>query len=1020
MKIIDNKKITLAEVLNREFPEQNEIAIATAYFNIMGYRAISEGLGDKQMKLLLGREPTERIKWEDEILRELEEFEDDPEYFKTLQKAIQYFKSEKREVRLIEGRFFHGKAYIGVSPSIKNVRRGIGIVGSSNFTYGGLVTNRELNMLNTDREVVQELCEWFEEQWGSGKEYKDEFISLLSNYSTTWSPYEVAAKALYEAYKGSLMQKEEKLLKNLFPHQQLTYIDAMAKLEKYGGVVIADSTGLGKSRVALAIAHEFIRQGIRPLLIAPKAILDTTWEGEMRSTLVRVETISMEMLSQNPEIVENFIGENGPKLIIVDEAHYFRRASTNRYLALQNLILKNKAKVVLMTATPINTKLMDLYSLFSLYLPDDAIADMGYHSLRNYFVLMQKNWLEGKPIDMDEVLRRFMVRHSRDLAKILDREGKIRFPKRLFDEKLERYPIPVSLQEIDEALEKLKMPYYDLSIEKLSANFMLPDGKKLSEVDPKLIENLKNLVKTIFKISLFKRLESSFEAFRKTVERTMKYAEVAKLYAENHGIFIPPRLKGDILKIFNGELDDESFFELPSPEELFKKDPRLKEKCKLDDEEKKEFVKACESDIEIYRELIKKVEVEDKKFEFAEKRIEEIFEQLTDSQGLIIFTQFADTAHYLYSKLKDLGRVTLVTGSGAIVEGKARDESEAVEYFRRNGGILISTDVLSAGQNLQNAQFIMNYDFPWNPVVIIQRIGRIDRIGSPYSEVYILNLLPKNGDPDDPESLEYFLNLIGRLYQRLEMIRETIGLEASTLGEEAAPKDFSLQLRLAKNDSKVLEVLEKQMEQFIRDPIDILVKILGEKGLDWVQKIPSGIGAIKDANFKGLFVLFTDGKDFFWRLHDFSNDKIISSPNEIVDLLLEGDSEQKGESIPYEELVNLLRQVKDEMKKEIEKKILMERTRGPRADKLIRELYDALSLSGEEGERLAAMFRKVTNQATVVRTLQDAYRKEGIDGLLKKAKEILPIAVLQEKFVEREEPKKLKRVCWCYFREVNH
>ena len=1017
MKIIDNRKITLAEVLNREFSDVNEIAIATAYFNIMGYKAIAEGLGDKPMKLLLGREPTETIKWEDEILRELEEYEDDPEYFKTLQKTLEYFRSDKREIRIVEGRFFHGKAYIGAFPSLNEVRRGIGVVGSSNFTHGGLVANKELNMLNTDREVVQELSEWFMENWKTSRDYRDEFISILSNYASTWSPYEVAAKALYETFKGHLLEKDMKLLKDLYPHQQLSYINAMEKLDKYGGVVIADSTGLGKSMVALAIAYEFTRQRVRPLLIAPKAILETTWNGEMNRTLVRVETLNMEKMSQDPSIIEKYIGENGPGLIIVDEAHYFRRGSTNRYQALQDLISRNKAKVVLMTATPINTSLMDLYHLFSLYLLDDAISDLGHPSLKSYFIQMQKNWLEGKRIEMDEVLRRFMVRHSRDLARALDREGRIRFPKRLFDTKMEKYSIPVSLQEIDDLISTLTLYYYDLSIEKLSENFVLPDGTRVSKVDPGMRENLKTLVKTIFEINLFKRLESSFEAFRRTIDRLEKYIRFAKSYAEKTRVFVPPRKRGDILRLFNGELEDESLeIGLPEPNELFEKDPGLLDKCRLTEEERKKFVESCEHDLKILRRLKEIVNVEDRKFELVEKRVKEILQGLKGNNGIIIFTQYADTAEYLYTRLRHLGTVTLVTGSGSIVEGKKGDETDAVEYFRRNGGLMISTDVLSAGQNLQNAQYVVNYDFPWNPVTVIQRVGRIDRIGSNYPEVYILNVFPKNGDPEDPESLEYFLNLIGRLYRRLEMIRETVGLDASTLGEEAAPKDFSLQSRIAKNDATVLEILERQLEQFVRDPIDILARIMNEKGLDWVQKLPNGIGAIKTANFDGIFALFTDGENYHWRLLNLTENRLITSPNEIVDLLLAGNNQEKGGKVEYEKIVGLLSRLKTDLQKELEGKIIAERTREVRPDKRVREIYNALSMHGKEGESLAVMFKKFSKRETIVAKLYRVLRNEP-EKLIETAKELLQNTAFLEKEIEEEKEIKLKRVCWCCFRK---
>lgn len=1021
-KIIDNKKENLANILNREFPEVDEIAIASAYFNIRGYGAIAPGLADKPMRLLLGREPTETIKWEDEILQELEEFEDDTEYFKLLQQTIQYFKDSKRLIRIMEGKFFHGKAFLGVCPNMKEVRRGIGVVGSSNFTYGGLVSNRELNMLNTDREVVQELAEWFEEQWSQSTDFKEEFLSLLSNYITSWSPYEVAAKALYETYKGSLIERETKMLKHLYPHQQLTYIDAKEKLDKYGGVVIADSTGLGKSRVALALAHEAIREGIRSLLIAPKSILETTWKDEMKETLIRIDTLSTEMLSQNPDIVDDYVGEKGPELIIVDEAHYFRRSSTNRYIALRELVTKNQTKIVLITATPVNTSLMDLYSLLSLYLPDDCIADLGHPSLFGYFVNQQKRWLAGEPINMDDILRRFIVRHSRELAKALDREGRIRFPKRAFDEKIGKYSININLDEIYKKLENLSLAFYDLSIERLSAQFRLPDGTRIEKKEPKQVENLKNLVKTIFMVNLFKRLESSYAAFGETLRRMLSYIRAAKHYATQYSVFIPPKMRGDILNLFPDveEMENELPLEkLPAPEMLFSK-PRYKglyNECRLSRQEVEEFVAKCSKDEKIIESLLRMLPDHDEKYFLLERRLQQIMKQVKEPNGVIVFTQYADTAYYLYRRLKaSIEKVMLVTGAGGYDDkGEKALENQIVTRFQKVGGLLISTDVLSAGQNLQNAQYVANYDFPWNPVVLIQRVGRIDRIGSNYDTVYLINVLPKNGDPDDPESLEHFLGLMQRLYQRLEMIRETLGLDASTLGEEAAPRDFSIQAMIARNDARVLELLEQKIEQFTKDPIDILARILNEKGLQWVERIPNGIGAIKRSTFNGIFALLTDEGNFYWRLHILDKDKerIITSPTEIVDLLLDGERDNRGGKLEYDKLIPLLVMVKESLKKELEEAKRRKTTAMglEKVDKRIRIIFDALSQLGDEGEQLASMFRKVASRSAIVNHLYRAY----LEGkLLQEARKILPKAV-QEITTTNPETKELRRVCWCYF-----
>ncbi|MCS6784889.1 MAG: helicase-related protein [Candidatus Caldarchaeum sp.] len=1021
-KIVDNKEARLADVLNQEFADLDEIAIASAYFNIRGYGAIAEGLADKPMKLLLGREPTETIKWEDQLLQEIEQYEDNSEYYQLLQKTIQYFQDEKRQIRTIEGKFFHGKAYVAASPNLTEVKRGVAVVGSSNFTYGGLVTNRELNMINTDREVVQQLSSWFQEQWNTATDFKQQFLTMLSNYVTSWSPYEIVAKALYETYKAHILEKDPRLLKTLYPHQQLTYIDAKEKLEKYGGVIIADSTGLGKSRVGLSLAHEYIRQGIRPLLIAPKAILDTTWEKEMNETLVRIEKISTEMLSHNPEIINQYTGEKGPKLIIIDEAHYFRRPSTNRYEALQKLITQNNVDIVFITATPINTSLMDLYHLMSLYLPDDAIADMGHNSLSSYFTTQQKKWLANEPINMDDVLRRFIVRHSRELAKALDTEGKIKFPTRKFDEKIKRYPIKISLQEIYEQLENLNLAFYDLSIERLAENFQLPDGTKITKIQPIQIENLKKLVKTIFQINLFKRLESSYEAFKQTLNRLQQYIDIATYYAEKHKTFIPTKMKGDIIRLID-EDDDIETTQLPKPEQLFNnpKYIQLRDKCQFTAEEAQTFIQKCRQDKKIIQNILQKLPHEDEKYQIFQRRIAEITKEIKEPNGIIIFTQYADTANYLYEQLKTTFKnVKLVTGSGGIDEnGKRLAEDEVVARFQEKGGILVSTDVLAAGQNLQNAQYVANYDFPWNPVVLIQRVGRIDRIGSPYNEVYLLNVLPRNGNPEDPESIEYFIRLMQRLYHRLEMIRETIGLDASTLGEEAAIKDFSLQAMIARNDATVLDILEKRLEQFTKDPIDTLAKILREKGREWIEKIPDGIGAVKDADFEGLFTLFTDGQNFYWRLTRYDTGKTTTSPTEIVDILMQGDNQKKGENINYQKIIPLLQKEKTTLKQQLEEQWRRKITiTGPlKPDKKTRQIYDALATQGPEGEKLAATFRNIADNKRIVDQLWKAYLN---NQLLEKAREILTNTVKNLKQEnEQKPPEKPRRICWCYIRKTN-
>jgi superfamily II DNA or RNA helicase len=1016
-RIIDNSKEKLASALCKEFCDLYEIAIASAYFNVRGYDALRQALQGKPLLFLLGREPTESIKWEEEVLKELEEKEDDRDYFRLLQDTISYFESPKTQIRTVTGSFFHGKAYIGANPSLKVARNGVGCVGSSNFTYGGLVYNKELNMLNTDREVVKELIEWFLNQWDTAQPFKETFLSFLKNYMTTRSPYEVVAKALYETYKSNIEVSAESLkLKTLYPHQVLSFRDASMKLDAYDGVLIADTTGLGKTRTALRLALDAIRDGKKVLLVAPKSILDTTWEDEMDKTNIKLKCVSSEKLSSDPESV---IKDNSDRdFIVVDEAHYFRTPSTNRYAALRDIIIKQNAQVVLATATPVNNSLMDLYFLLSLYLKEDSINDLCSQTLKGYFTANQKRWLQRQKIEMEPVLERFVVRHSRETAKALDKEGKISFPTRELDKDPRcKYSTNIDHQKIADTLNKMNFPFYDLSVDRLAGQMKLPDGALMSQaVETKNKEFLKKLIKIIIIINIFKRLESSTEAFKATLNALDEYIQKATKYAKEKGYFVPPALKGD--PIFS--LDEE----MPEPEDLFSK-PRylaMIKSLKLNPQEVKEFLNGCQRDREMIKMLLNLIPTTDSKYQTFADRLSDIVKEIArdSNNGVIIFSQYTATATYLHERLKKENfKLPVILTTGSICKDekdKSSNKVSVVKEFQRSGGILVSTDVLSEGQNLQNAQFVVNYDFPWNPVVLIQRVGRIDRMGSNHKKVYLTNLLPKNGDPEDPASLEHFIGLMQKLYDRLEAIRSTVGIDASTLGEEAAPKDFGFQQALAKNDQTLIDAMTRELEQFTNSPMDELARIMSQKGLDWLKSLPRGIGAYKKSDRDGLFILFTDGEDFYWRLKYYDRRKeTVSSPTEIINVILKGESQNSGENIGYESLIDRMIEMKEELKTEIESSRRREKTIegvAPRATSAIKEIFDELAKSGEEGERMAIAFRKVAGRQGIVNALNRA-RREG--RLLEKARELLRKennGSTAEPMSEKEV--KLTRICWCW------
>jgi hypothetical protein len=262
---------------------------------------------------------------------------------------------------------------------------------------------------------------------------------------------------------------------------------------------------------------------------------------------------------------------------------------------------------------------------------------------------------------------------------------------------------------------------------------------------------------------------------------------------------------------------------------------------------------------------------------------------------------------------------------------------------------------------------------------------------------------------------------MSRLYSRLESIRATIGLDASTLGETAIPKDFGIQTAIAKNDPRIIDLLTRQLEQFTNSPIDTLARIMNERGLEWLKSLPKGLGAYKQNAPSGLFVLFTDGQDFYWRLKYAGQNDTITNPNEIIDTLLQGENHNSGENISYEPLIGLLREMKADLKSELEEQKRREATiegTVARATASIREIYDALAKAGSDGEKLAVAFRKAAGNANVVRALQRAMREGDLE---EKARDLLMREVASEEdqnttgVVKKEEDEtKLTRVCWCW------
>ncbi len=1001
--IIDNEKRKMFDILNKDLRKLDDLYFASAYFNIGGFGLIKDTLKDKKLKFLVGRPPDESVTFDEEIVKEIEEQEDNYNYYKLLKEAIDYFKNNDVEIRKRDGPFFHGKTYIGANPSLEEPEYGVAIVGSSNFTYAGLNTNMELNVENTDREILKELSEWFNKKWNEATDYKTEFLKFLENYTVTHTPFEIAAKALYETFKNDLDSAEKIKMMNLKLFQKVSVLEATRILNNYNGVIIADSTGLGKTRTMIALAHEARLNNKKVLLIAPKSVIETTWKKEMEITDTMIEYVNSEYISANPDKFKDRY-KNKYNFFIVDEAHYFKSPSAIRYKALRELILYNHAQIVLGTATPINTSLMDLYNLISLFADDNSIEDITGTSLKGYFSANQKLLLNGKSFDMTPVLERFVVRHSREFA--IHTSNDSSFPKRVIDkDPADKYVPDMDFEKLDEDLDKLHFIQYEFTVDKLST-MTTPSGAPLTpDQNKSQKEKLKNLIKIVVKLNIFKRLESSKAAFESTMNSIIGYLEKAINFA-NNGYFLPKIVSDNILKDFDDDLDNDDIIDILNDDKYI----HLKAKCKLSDEEKDEFIKYASEDINIIKYIISSLPHNDEKLNHLMHRIKNIVKDLKKPNGIIIFTQYTDTAKMLYENIKNIGMLHyLTTGSSCLDNDKSSSVSDVVRKFQSDGGILISTDVLSEGQNLQNAQYMVNYDFPWNPVVLIQRSGRIDRLGSPYKEVVIINILPDNSNPEDPKSLEHFLKLIKKLYTRICGIKNTLGIDAPILDEDADPKDFgNIQKLIASGDENILNVISRNLEQFNSDPREKLLAIINEKGEEYLQKLPRGIGAYKLYNRDGVFALFKDDENnYYWRLE--FNNEIIKDPSQIVSILLDNyENDTSGESINYEYIVKKLKKLKENIINEYN-----ENKNNVNASKIVHTLTNKdkiiIGKLNQFDEELSLFYMDI-NDEKLTDTLYDHIND---DNFYKMAKEFIEKYGPKNNIIDDPKDLKLKRICWC-------
>jgi superfamily II DNA or RNA helicase len=639
----------------------------------------------------------------------------------------------------------------------------------------------------------------------------------------------------------------------------------------------------------------------------------------------------------------------GYDLVLVDEAHNFRHPGTGRYGNLNRLICTGKRDkhVVLMTATPINNTIWDLYHQVMLLArgSESAYREHGISNLNGFF----KRVAEGAA-ELFDLLEETTVRRSRyDVRKrqeagekiILPGKGEIHFPER--DLQAVTYDLEQTYRgfyaEIAAQIENLSLVSYNLEQFRIAR-------------DEQAVER-NNAIIGIIKTTFLKRLESSLAAFRVSVERQARFQRRFCDFLEQGRLLDSPSHR----KLIAMEEEEEP---PPAVEELIASLPEVA----AADYDLAAIHARLEADLRILQDLLDWIEIvgataggvagQDAKLAAVKAELAGPLR----GKKVLVFTYFQDTARYLYESLQanaewqaQAGRpaLGLISGSTAIADrehivrsfapvANTPDTDEGWQERRALQAaeiqVLISTDVLSEGQNLQDAGVLINYDLHWNPVRMIQRAGRIDRLGSPFATLTIYNCFPEEG-------LEELLHLVERLQQRIADIDRTVGLDASVLGEIIHPRSLEELRRLKAGDRKVLEELEQAAELLSTDEMKLpLILYLQSVGEQVVQEIPLGIHSGRRSPLAGTFLAFRARDRHFWRFYPAEGSEPITDKRRIFQLLQCTPDEPRV--VPDHSIFALLERATGEIFQELRARRAVRKIR-PQMVGWNREFYSAIN-----------------------------------------------------------------------------
>ena len=943
-KIRDNRhRGTVGAFLESEIENGSSLSIVSAYFTIHAFNALKSTLTEIDGLRFLFGEPN--------FIRSLDPENTDEKTFKIVDEGLELREQlqqkqiakecaawieEKVQIRSTrQSNLLHGKMY-----HILNNGEPKAIMGSSNFTVRGLGLNPtgnniELNMRIEDKEDCDELKGWFDEIWADTdhvKDVKQKVIDALNRLGKDHAPEFIYYKTLYEMFRDELEARrnndqkledthlyDTQIWNKLFDFQKEGVKSVIARLLRHNGCILADSVGLGKTYTALAVIKFFELRNDRVLVLCPKKLREN-WalypaHNYQENNPFLKDQFGYALLSHTD--LSRYDGHVGDinlanfnwrnfDLVVIDESHNFRNDTPpqrdeagevirhSRYTRLLEEVIKDgaKTKVLMLSATPVNTSLLDLRNQIYLMTEkrEDVFRDsLGISDIRAVLGQAQKAFKDWED-NLDE-------RGGRDKSKLLAELGADFFKllggvsiarsrrqiKQFYAEEISRigefpkqlkpknyYPLTdlnkiLSYKVLSDQIEQFALSIYRPSSYVIGADAKRRLAKEKEEKRFNQADRERFLIGMI-RTNFLKRLESSAHSLTKTLGRTIGKIDALLEKIDRYEQTQLPEAEADrlreddILPDEDAEDEDDDFLVNRARHPYHLRELNLA-RWKADlVKDKAALTKAYDS--------VKAITPErDGKLKAIREHIRDKAQNpTTDRDGktnrkLLVFTTFKDTALYLYQNLSDLAaelglKMAMVSGDATQTTVLPNNFNAILTNFapRARGreadgtddiDLLIATDCISEGQNLQDCDTVLNYDIHWNPVRIIQRFGRIDRIGSNNKSVGMINYWPT-------DDMEIYLRLRSRVESRMALADTAASGDDDPLNEftpEGAERELKFrdrQLMQLRDNMLDLDELDDGvvLSDFTLDYFfDQLLRYL-EKNKDALDATPDGAYAV--------------------------------------------------------------------------------------------------------------------------------------------------------------------------------